>query len=267
MGTPVIQIKNVSKKFRLFSDKKSRMLYALNPIKSNKGQDFYAVKNISMTVNKGEIVGIIGRNGSGKSTLLKIISGILTPTEGSVETVGRIIPLLELGSGFHPQFTGLENIYFYTVVLGYQREEIEKLLPEIIEFSELGEFINQPIKNYSSGMKSRLAFAVSILIEPDILILDEVLSVGDESFKQKSFEKMNTFFETGKTIIFVSHSAQQVSQLCHRAILLDKGEVLDQGDTASVTKNYKKYWSAKGEDREKMREDLLNRQLKMGSSQ
>lgn len=266
MGTPVIQINNVTKKFRLFSDKRSRMLYALNPLKSKIGQDFYAVKNISMTVNKGEIVGIIGRNGSGKSTLLKVIAGILTPTEGSVETTGRIIPLLELGAGFHPNFTGLENIYFYTVVLGYQKEEIDKLIPEILEFSELGEFINQPIKNYSSGMKSRLAFAVSILVEPDILILDEVLSVGDEYFKEKSFEKMNKFFESGKTILFVSHSAQQVSQLCHRAILLDKGEIIDQGDTASVTKNYRKYWSAKLADREKMREELLNQQLNLGTS-
>jgi ABC-type polysaccharide/polyol phosphate transport system ATPase subunit len=257
MGKTVIQLDNVSKKFRLFASKKSRMLYALNPAKSKKAQDFYAVKNISLTVNEGEIVGIIGRNGSGKSTLLKIISGILTPTEGTVQTRGRIIPLLELGAGFHPQFTGLENIFFYTIVLGYKREEIEKLVPEILEFSELGDFINQPIKNYSSGMKSRLAFAVSILIEPDILILDEVLSVGDEYFKQKRFERMNQFFKMGKTILFVSHSAQQVKQLCQRAILLDKGEILSEGETERVIRNYKKLWSVTGADREKIREKLL----------
>ncbi len=258
MSDPVIHLENVTKKFRLFPNKKSRMLYALNPRGNQKGQDFYAVKNINLTINQGEIVGIIGRNGSGKSTLLKIISGILTPTEGSVETTGKIIPLIELGAGFHPEFTGLENIYFYTVVLGYKRAEIEKLVPEIIAFSELGDFINQPIKSYSSGMKSRLAFSVSILIEPEILILDEILSVGDEYFKQKSFARMQKFFESGKTILFVSHSAQQINELCHRAILLDKGEIVDAGETKKVTNNYHKLWSTLGKARDDFRESLIS---------
>lgn len=256
MSTQVIRLDNVSKKFNLFPNKKSRMLYALNPVKSRDSHEFYALKDISLTVNQGEILGIIGRNGSGKSTLLKIISGILSPTRGTVETEGKIVPLLELGAGFHPEFTGLENIYFYTVVLGYERELIKQLIPDIIEFSELGDFINQPIKNYSSGMKSRLAFSVSILIEPDILILDEVLSVGDEYFKEKSFERMNRFFESGKTILFVSHSAQQVEKLCSRTILIDKGEILDEGETKKVTKNYKKLWSTWGPEREQFRESL-----------
>lgn len=257
MNNPVIQLENVSKKFRLFPNKKSRMLYALNPRGRQRGQDFYAIKNINLTVNQGEILGIIGRNGSGKSTLLKIISGILTPTDGTVTSTGKIIPLIELGAGFHPEFTGLENIYFYTVVLGYNRSQIEKLVPEIIEFSELGDFINQPIKNYSSGMKSRLAFSVSILIEPEILILDEILSVGDDYFKEKSFGKMKMFFESGKTILFVSHSTQQINQLCHRAILLDNGEIIDEGNTTKVTDNYHKLWSTSGKARDEFRESLL----------
>jgi ABC-type polysaccharide/polyol phosphate transport system ATPase subunit len=258
MSEPVIELKDVSKKFRIFPDKKSRMLYALNPRDTKKGQDFYAIKGIDLTVNQGEILGIIGRNGSGKSTLLKIISGILTPTEGKVRTTGKIIPLIELGAGFHPEFTGLENIYFYTVILGYSRTEIDKLLAEIIEFSELGDFINQPIKTYSSGMKSRLAFSVSILVDPDILIIDEVLSVGDEYFKEKSFNRMNKFFKSGKTILFVSHSAEQITELCQRAILLDKGEIIDSGDTKKVTENYKVFWNTTGEAREIMRGDLQN---------
>lgn len=263
MEAPVIHLNNVTKKFRLFPNKKARMLYALNPKSNKKGQDFTAVSNINLSVKKGEVIGIIGRNGSGKSTLLKLISGILTPTEGTVETHGRIIPLLELGAGFHPQFTGLENIYFYTVVLGYKREEIQKLIPEIIEFSELGDFIHQPIKNYSSGMKSRLAFSVSILIEPEILILDEVLSVGDEYFKEKSFAKMKAFFEAGKTILFVSHSAQHINQLCHRAILLDKGEVIAQGETEKVTERYKKFWQASGNERDRIRTEFI-REIQQG---
>jgi ABC-type polysaccharide/polyol phosphate transport system ATPase subunit len=232
------------------------MLYALNPRGNKKGQELFALKDIDLTVNKGEILGIIGRNGSGKSTLLKVISGILTPTEGTVESRGKIIPLIELGAGFHPEFTGLENIYFYTVILGYNRKKIDQLIPEIIEFSELGDFINQPIKNYSNGMKSRLAFSVSILVEPDILILDEVLSVGDDYFKEKSFSRMNEFFQSGKTILFVSHSAQQISQLCQRAILLDKGEIIDKGDTEKVTGNYKKFWNATGAEQDKIRQEL-----------
>lgn len=265
MTETVIHLNNVTKSFRLFPNKKARMFYALNPYNSKNGQVFTAVKDISLNVNKGEIVGIVGRNGSGKSTLLKIIAGILTPTEGIVSTKGKIIPLIELGAGFHPHFTGLENIYFYTVVLGYKKETIAKLVPEIIEFSELGDFINQPIKTYSSGMKSRLAFSVSILIDPDILILDEILSVGDEYFKEKSFNRMKSFFESGKTILFVSHSAQQINQLCQRAVLLDGGEIIDQGETLKVTDNYHKLWSLQGENREKFRNSLKDLFLKQSS--
>jgi ABC-type polysaccharide/polyol phosphate transport system ATPase subunit len=256
MSDTVIQLNHVSKKFRLFPNQKARMIYALNPRGSKKGQEFFALNDINMNVKQGEILGIIGRNGSGKSTLLKVISGILTPSEGTVETRGKIIPLIELGAGFHPNFTGLENIYFYTVILGYSRKQIDQLIPEIIEFSELGDFINQPIKNYSSGMKSRLAFSVSILVDPDILILDEVLSVGDEYFKEKSFKRMNKFFESGKTILFVSHSPQQISELCQRAVLIDKGEIIDSGDTQTVTTNYKKFWNATGAAHDAMRTEL-----------
>jgi ABC-type polysaccharide/polyol phosphate transport system ATPase subunit len=239
---PVIIVNDLSKRFRLFTSKKDRLFDALNPLRKASKNDFYAVRNINMTINKGEIIGIMGKNGSGKSTLLKLISGILTPTEGSVETYGKIIPLLELGAGFNPNFTGLENIYLYTVILGYPQNFIKQKTEEIIEFSELGEFINQPLKTYSSGMRSRLAFSVSILIDPDILILDEVLSVGDEYFKEKSFNRMKEFFESGRTILFVTHNISQIKELCHRAYMLNKGEIVCEGETEEVIKFYKSYY-------------------------
>jgi ABC-type polysaccharide/polyol phosphate transport system ATPase subunit len=257
LDIPVIELENVSKKFRLYKSKKERLKEALNLFSKSEKNDFYAIKNISMKVNKGEIIGIIGKNGSGKSTLLKVISGIVTQTSGTVVTRGKIIPLLELGAGFHPHFTGLENIYFYSVLLGFPRAQIEQKVDKIIEYSELGDFINQPVKTYSSGMKSRLAFSVSIMIEPEILILDEVLAVGDEYFKEKSFKKMQEFFASRKTILFVSHSSQQINELCHRAIMLDKGEILAQGDTETVTNFYKIFWQANSEKKEELRQKAL----------
>ena len=239
---PVIVVNNLSKRFRLFTSKKDRLFDALNPLRKESKNDFYAVRNINMTINRGEIIGILGKNGSGKSTLLKLISGILTPTEGTVETYGKIIPLLELGAGFNPNFTGLENIYLYTVILGYPQSFIRQKTEEIIEFSELGDFIHQPLKTYSSGMRSRLAFSVSILIDPDILILDEVLSVGDEYFKEKSFSRMKEFFESGRTILFVSHNIGQINELCNRAYMLSKGEIVCEGKTEDVISFYRNYY-------------------------
>ena len=218
---------------------------ALLPFVSKYHNDFYSLKDFSLTVNEGEIVGVIGRNGSGKSTLMKLIAGVTVPTHGTIKVKGNLVPLLELGSGFHPEFTGYENIYFYTAILGYQKNKIKEKMQEIIEFADVGEFIDQPIKNYSSGMKSRLAFAVSVNIDPDILILDEVLSVGDEAFKAKSFEKINEFFATGKTILFVSHSMTSIRELCNRAILIDKGQLIMDGDPDSVVELYKTQYAVK----------------------
>jgi lipopolysaccharide transport system ATP-binding protein len=194
----VIEIKDLSKIYRLYKKKSHRARESLFPFFGKLHTPFYALKNIDLTINKSEIVGILGRNGSGKSTLLKSIAGILTPSSGHVKVKGNIVPLLELGSGFHPEFTGLENIYFYSSLLGFDRKQIDKKIDDIIEFAELGQFIGQEFRTYSSGMKARLAFSVSVNIDPDILILDEVLAVGDAVFKKKSYEKVKGFLRWEK---------------------------------------------------------------------
>jgi len=222
----VIEVINVSKRYKLYKSKKHRAIEALIPHINKFHTDFYSLRNFNLKVNKGEIIGVIGRNGSGKSTLMKLIAGVTIPTSGSVRVKGKIVPLLELGSGFHPEFTGYENIYFYTAILGYPKEMIREKIKEIVDFADVGEFIDQPIKNYSSGMKSRLAFSVSVNIEPDILILDEVLSVGDGEFKEKSYQKIREFFNREKTILYVSHSLNTIKDLCSRAILIEKGEMI-----------------------------------------
>jgi len=246
----------ISKKYKLYRNKKDRLVEALIPWKKDLHRDFYALSNVDLKIRKGEILGIVGKNGSGKSTLLKIISGILTPTKGKLTRKGSIIALLELGSGFNPEFTGIENIYFYCTVLGYNKNEIKDKVQEIIDFAEIGEHIDQPLKTYSSGMKARLAFAVSIYISPDILIVDEILSVGDELFRRKSFMKMEESFKSGKTILFVSHNLNAVNRLCTRAVLLDEGEQLLEGPPAFITKYYEKLLFASPSNRKAVREEL-----------
>jgi ABC-type polysaccharide/polyol phosphate transport system ATPase subunit len=241
----VIEVNNVSKRYKLYKSKKHRAIEALLPHINKYHTDFYSLKDFNLTVKQGEIIGIIGKNGSGKSTLMKLIAGVTQPTSGTIHVKGNIVPLLELGSGFHPEFTGYENIYFYTAVLGYPKEMIKEKIDEIIAFAEVGEFIDQPVKNYSSGMKSRLAFAVSVNIDPDILILDEVLSVGDAAFKAKSFEKIREFFTNGKTILFVSHSMDSVKKLCNRAILLHNGQLMMDGDPKAVVDKYFEVYAMK----------------------
>jgi len=233
-----VDIKDVSKKYKLFRNKKHQALEALFPFLPKRHNDFYAVKDLSLTVYKGDILGIIGRNGSGKSTLMKLVAKVIQPTTGSLTVNGNLVPLLELGPGFHREFTGYENIHFYTAVLGYPKNKILEKTEEIIEFADIGDFIHQPIKNYSSGMRARLAYAVSVNIDPDILILDEVLSVGDASFKEKSFEKIREFFDNGKTIFFVSHSMESIKTLCTRAIVLEKGQLLMDGEPEKVIERY-----------------------------
>ncbi|MBU1012870.1 MAG: ABC transporter ATP-binding protein [Bacteroidetes bacterium] len=252
----VIQLSNISKRYKLYKSKVDRLKESLHPLRKVFHRDFYALENINLEVRKGEILGIIGRNGSGKSTLLKIISGILTPSNGQVFTQGKIVPLLELGSGFNPEFTGIENIFFYSSLMGFSRKDMEERIDQILEFAEIGDFIYQPLKTYSSGMKARLAFAVSVNIDPDILILDEVLSVGDELFRRKCFAKMETFFKAGKTILYVSHSISSVNLLCSRAILIDKGQVLANGIPKMITSIYQKMIFSKI-----ISHDLLVRQI------
>ena len=181
----------------------------------------------------------VGLNGSGKSTLLKVVSGVLKPTVGSVQTRGVLAPLLELGAGFHSEYTGRENIYLYGAVLGYSKEFLDEKFDEIVDFSGLGEFIEVPIKNYSSGMKSRLGFSIATIVEPDILILDEVLSVGDKKFRTKSERKIMSMFEKGVTVLFVSHSLEQVCRLCDKAIILDSGVLVAKGPVDKVARIYK----------------------------
>lgn len=200
--------------------------------------EFWALKDITFQVNKGERLGILGLNGAGKSTLLKIIAGVLKPTEGSVRMNGKIVPLLELGAGFDGHYTGAENIFLYGAMLGYSKAFLKEKYNEIVEFSELGDFINVPLKNYSSGMKARLGFSIATIVEPEILILDEVLSVGDAKFKKKSEKKIKDMFDKGITVLFVSHSIGQVRSLCNRAIILEKGRLIAQGDVETVSAIY-----------------------------
>lgn len=202
-------------------------------------QTFWALKDVSFEVFKGEVVGIIGRNGSGKSTLLKIIAGLFRPTEGSVLVQGSIVPMLELGSGFDPELTGRENVFLNGAILGYSKEFLKERFPEILEFSELGDFINMPLKTYSSGMMMRLAFSVATIVEPEILIVDEILAVGDEAFQKKSRSKMMELMGGGTTVLYVSHSLEQIRELCNRVIWLDSGKIVMQGAAEDVCDAYK----------------------------
>ncbi len=240
MTKPAIQVNQVSMRFMLGNQKvDSLQEYLSKHIRREMAYtEFWALKNIDFDVEKGDRVGILGFNGAGKSTLLKIIAGVFKPTEGSVKKQGKVIPLLELGAGFEPQYTGRENIFFYGAMLGYSRKFLRTRMDEIIDFSEIGDFIDVPLKNYSSGMRTRLGFSIATLVSPDILILDEVLSVGDARFKKKSEHKMLTMMENGVTVLFVSHSLNQVRRLCNKAMILDKGEMLRYGDIGEVSAVY-----------------------------
>lgn len=239
---PAIIVDNVSMKFNLSKEKVDSLKdYIIKSIKKEiKYNEFWALQNVSFTVEKGDRVGILGLNGAGKSTLLKVIAGVFKPTEGSVTKHGKMVPLLELGAGFDQQYTGKENIYLYGAMLGYSKKFIEEKFDEIVEFSELKEFIDVPIKNYSSGMKARLGFSIATLVSPDILILDEVLSVGDAKFRKKSEKKVLSMFDKGVTVLFVSHSLQQVQRLCNKAMILEKGKLIAYGDIDTISKQYEK---------------------------
>lgn len=203
-----------------------------------KYKEFWALKDVSFSVRPGEVLGIIGRNGAGKSTILKVISGILKPTEGAVEVRGNIVPMLELGSGFDFDLTGRENIYLNGSILGYSRKFLDEKYDAIVDFSELGEFIEMPIRNYSSGMMMRLAFSIATVVNPEILIVDEILAVGDEAFQRKSRQRMLELMGGGTTVLFVSHSLDQVREMCDRVLWLDHGQVKMLGETKEVCDAY-----------------------------
>lgn len=240
MSEPIIKVNNVSVSFKMSSDRVTSMKeYVVQRLKRQYHiEEFRALKNVSFDVQEGEIVGLIGRNGAGKSTLLKVISGIMKPTGGSVTVHGNIVPMLELGSGFDFDLTGMENIYLNGAVLGYTEEFLKSKYDEIVEFSELGRFIHEPIRNYSSGMMARLAFSIATVINPDVLIVDEILSVGDAAFQDKSRARMMELMRGGTTVLFVSHSISQVKEMCNRVVWLECGCVKAFGATADICAKY-----------------------------
>ena len=224
--------------YKLYNRPLDRLKDSLGLSRKKLYKEHYALKDVSFDIGEGECVGIIGTNGSGKSTILKIITGVLAPTAGTVTVNGRISALLELGAGFDSQYTGRENIFLYGAMLGYSKKFLESKFDEIVEFSELKEFIDVPIKNYSSGMKARLGFSIATLVSPDILILDEVLSVGDAKFRKKSEKKVLSMFDKGVTVLFVSHSLEQVQRLCNKAMILEKGKLIAYGDIDEISAKY-----------------------------
>jgi len=240
MAEPAIKVENVSILFNLNTEKVDNIKEYFIKLLTKKLNftEFWALKDISFTVEKGDRVGVLGFNGAGKSTLLKVIAGVLKPTKGSVKVSGVIAPMLELGAGFDMNYSGKENIFLYGATMGYSRKFIESKYDEIVEFSELGNFINVPLKNYSSGMRARLGFAIATAVEPEVLILDEVLSVGDAKFRQKSEAKVRSMFDKGVTVLFVSHSTQQILNICNKAIIIDHGELIAQGDAKEICDKY-----------------------------
>jgi len=249
-----IKVENLSKIYKLYDKPIDRLKESLHPLKKKYHRDFFALKDISFSVNKGETVGIIGKNGSGKSTLLKIITGVLTQSSGSIEINGRVSALLELGAGFNPEFTGIENIYLNGTMHGYSKEEIDRKVNSILDFADIGEFAKQPVKSYSSGMFARLAFAVAINIEPDILIVDEALSVGDIFFQNKCFKKFEELRKKNTTILFVSHDLSSVKQMCSRVLWLESGMQVMYGDKETVCSEY---FNRQYEEMNKLNSDII----------
>lgn len=233
-----IEVNHLSKAYKMYDKPVDRLKETLFMGRRTYHRDFYALDDVSFQVKRGETLGIIGRNGAGKSTLLKIITGVLQPTSGEVKVNGRISSLLELGAGFNPEFTGIENIYLNGTVMGFSREEMDERVQDILDFADIGDFVYQPVKTYSSGMYVRLAFAVAINIKPEILIVDEALAVGDARFQLKCYRKFDEFKEKNVTTLFVSHSTDMIKKLCTSAILLDSGKNLYQGDPKETSRRY-----------------------------
>lgn len=265
MNEVAIKVSNVNKLYKLYDKPMDRLKESLGLSKKRLYKEHYALRNVSFEVYRGETVGIIGTNGSGKSTILKIITGVLNPTEGNVEIHGRISALLELGAGFNMEYTGIENIYLNGTMMGFSKEEIDARLDDILSFADIGEFVYQPVKTYSSGMFVRLAFAVSINIDPDILIVDEALSVGDVFFQVKCYHKFEEFKKLGKTILFVSHDLGSISKYCDRVVLLNKGIKQSEGEPKQIVDEYKQVLVSH-EDLElnvKSKEDMIKESMKL----
>lgn len=236
-----IKVEELTKTYPIYKNKNDRMKEAFSLTRRKYHEVFFALNNLNFTIQKGETIGIIGHNGSGKSTLLKILTGVLSPTSGTATIDGKVSALLELGAGFNFEMTGIENIYLNGTIMGYTKEEMDKRVPEIIEFADIGDFIKQPVKLYSSGMFIRLAFAVAINVDPDILIVDEALSVGDIKFQNKCLTKFREFIDQNKTIIIVSHSVSLIRSLCKRVIWLDQGSIYKIGEPKTMTQEYLDY--------------------------
>lgn len=268
-GDVAIRVRDVSKHFLLFDRPQDRLKQSIVPrLQRLAGRpptryyrDFAALSGVSFEVRRGETVGIVGRNGSGKSTLLQVVCGTLRPNAGSVAVNGRIAALLELGAGFNPEFTGRENVYLNAAILGLSREETDARFDDIARFADIGDFIGQPVKTYSSGMYVRLAFATAINVDPDILVVDEALSVGDEAFQRKCFARIEQIQERGGTILFVTHSAQLVVQLCSRALLMDRGELIMDGKPKAVTSHYQRLINLSGAEAEATRKAIRSNQV------
>ena len=241
MSDKMIRVKNLVKKYNMYDKPIDRLKETLSLTKKCYHREFVALNGLTFDVEKGDAVGILGKNGSGKSTLLKMITGVLTPTSGEVEINGTISAILELGTGFNMEYTGIENIYLNGTMMGYSREQMDKRIQDIIEFADIGDFINQPVKVYSSGMFARLAFAVASNVNPDILIVDEALAVGDTRFQLKCIEKMKSLKEKGTTILFVSHATEQIKRFCNKAIWIKDGKIEKQGESSEVADLYEDF--------------------------
>ena len=241
MNKIAIKVENLSKVYKLYNKPMDRLKESLNITKAIYHQEYYALKDVNFTVLKGEAMGIVGKNGSGKSTLLKILTGVLSQSHGMKIVNGKVSAILELGAGFNPEYTGIENIHLNGTMMGYTREEMELKIPDIIEFADIGDFIYQPVKTYSSGMFARLAFAVAINVEPDILIVDEALAVGDTRFQIKCIDKMKSLKEIGTTILFVSHATEQVKRFCNNAIWIENGSVRAIGESSEIVDMYEAF--------------------------
>lgn len=237
-SNPSILVQGVSKLFRKQNQRTFKELLPALFSGKKPYETFWALKNVSFSVEKGETVGIIGPNGSGKSTLLKLLAGVSYPTRGTLKVNGRIAPLIELGAGFHPELTGRENVFLNGVILGMKRAEIKEKFQKIVDFAEIEEHVDQPIKHYSSGMYLRLAFAIAIFTEPDILLIDEILAVGDEQFQRKCFARIKEMKQQGVTLLLISHSMEQVKKMSDRVVFLKQGEVIEIGEPEKVVKNY-----------------------------
>jgi lipopolysaccharide transport system ATP-binding protein len=263
-GAMAVTVSGLGKCFHIYDAPRDRLRQivvprlqrALGRTPSRYFTEFWAVRDVSLRIQRGHTVGIVGRNGSGKSTLLQMICGTVTPSAGTVAVDGRIAALLELGSGFHPEFTGRENVRLNAAILGIDDEGIRDKMPEIIAFAEIGDFIDRPVKTYSSGMLVRLAFSVAACVDPDVLVVDEALSVGDERFQRKCFGRIEQIRDSGATILFVSHSGATVTQLCDEAILLDDGELLERGPPKRVVADYQRLLYAPAERRSELRSRL-----------